>query len=196
MAGAARGGSRRCSPRSPLSLGVGGPGLDRGALAAVVGGPKLVGLCPMTARHQSRHHLVKEMLIGKQMECRQESHLGLHWSRGSSGSVRCGRSADEEPPGSSQGDGGAAVEDGGGSRDGGPQRQLGGGEGAGVVGGEVDAQPTEGEGNQGQAGAWQLKHGMSQIWKRFLCYLHMHFAFFEALLIFTQPSLLKLTHQV
>ena len=57
--GVAKGGSRRCSPQSPLFLGGGGPDLDRGALAAEVGGPKLVGLCLMTARHLSRHHLVR-----------------------------------------------------------------------------------------------------------------------------------------
>ena len=33
----------------------------QGALAAVVGGQMLVGRCLMTAHHQSRHHLVKEV---------------------------------------------------------------------------------------------------------------------------------------
>ena len=35
--------------------------MGQGALAAVVGGQMLVGRCLMTAHHQSRHHLVKEV---------------------------------------------------------------------------------------------------------------------------------------
>ena len=61
--GVAKGGSRRCNPQSPLFLGGGGPDLDRGALAAEVGGLKLVGLFLTIAHHLSRHHLVKELLL-------------------------------------------------------------------------------------------------------------------------------------
>ena len=89
------------------------------------------------------------------MECGREYHPGLHWSRGSSYSVHCGRSADGEPLGSSQGGDGGAVEDGGGSR--GVGLHLADGGGAGVAGGEVDGLPTEAEGNPGLAAAWQLK---------------------------------------
>ena len=92
MAGMARGGSRRCSPRSPPFLGAGGLGLDRAASAAVAGGPKLVDLSLTTVHHQSRHHLAKE-LVKIQIGGRKESHLDLHWSRDSSDSVHCGRSA-------------------------------------------------------------------------------------------------------
>ena len=56
--GVAKGGSRRCIPRSPLFLDGGGLDLDRGALAAEVGGLKLVGLFLTIAHHLSRHHLV------------------------------------------------------------------------------------------------------------------------------------------